>query len=71
MLNYLFIFSGQPEELLERRSSGPLGSLGNDRTNLAPQSMQWAIRPRPKGRPSTSNGGGFIYQIIDPAHQRR
>ena len=65
-----FSFGGQvggpPEELLERRSSGPLGGLGNDRANLAPQSMQWAIRPRTgKARNgATSSGtsnGGLIY----------
>ncbi len=57
------------EPLVPRGLSGSLGA-SNDRTNLAPQSMQWAIRPRPKGRPGASNGGGFIYQI-DPSSLRR
>ena len=64
-----FSFGGQvggpPEELLERRSSGPLGGLGQDRANLAPQSMQWAIRPRSKprsgGTSSATSNGGMIY----------
>ena len=64
-----FSFGGQvggpPEELLERRSSGPLGGLGQDRANLAPQSMQWAIRPRTKprsgGTSSATSNGGMIY----------
>ena len=67
-----FSFGGQvggpPEELLERRSSGPLGGLGNDRANLAPQSMQWAIRPRTgkasrtgTGTGSGTSNGGLIY----------
>jgi len=59
------------DDLLERRA------------NLAPQSMQWAIRSRNKGGrsgiagtvggssgvPATSGGGGFIY--IDPSSLRR
>ena len=71
-----FSFGGQvggpgPEELLERRSSGPLGGLGHDRANLAPQSMQWAIRPRTKTRTggTSSGNGGLIY--IEPAQLRR
>lgn len=69
---FSFGLGGPPEELLERRSSGPLGSLNADRANLAPQSMQWAIRPRTKGRTTGGNvtgNGGFIY--IDPASLRR
>ena len=68
------------EELLERRSSG-IGSHGgsNDRSNIAPAAMQWAIRSRSKaGRNAgvsgsvgggSSSGGGFIY--IDPQSLRR
>ena len=67
------------EELLERRSSG-IGSHGgsNDRANMAPAAMQWAIRSRNKaGRNAGVSGsvggsnssGGFIY--IDPQSLRR
>ena len=61
---------GPAEEILERRTTGVLGSL-QDRQNLAPTSMQWAVRPRPRGRPATGGGsnGGYIY--IDPASLRR
>ena len=50
------------DEQLERRSTG--ASQG-ERSNLAPQSMQWAIRSRSKPR----TGNGFIY--IDPSSIRR
>ncbi len=79
-------FSFAPDDQLERRQSSAAGLMnaaaaaGQERTNLAPQHMQWALRPRPKiGRASSaaaaaaaaaaSGGGGFIY--IDPTSLRR
>ena len=68
------------EELLERRSSG-IGTHGgsNDRSNMAPAAMQWAIRSRSKAGRNTgvsgsvgggsNSGAGFIY--IDPQSLRR
>ena len=61
-----FNFGG--EEQLERRvTTGNSGSAA-DRSNLAPQSMQWAVRVRTKTSNRASNGG-FIY--IDPSSLRR
>ena len=64
--------SGGAEEQLERRAGGAAtGAGGTDRSNLAPQAMQWAVRVRTKtnNRVAASGGGGgggggFIY--IDP-----
>uniref|UniRef100_A0A0K2U4A3 E3 ubiquitin-protein ligase UBR5 n=1 Tax=Lepeophtheirus salmonis TaxID=72036 RepID=A0A0K2U4A3_LEPSM len=58
------------DEQLERRTNG---TSQDERSNLTPLSMQWAIRSRPKGSRSSGNGsssgGGFIY--IDPSALRR
>jgi len=84
-------FAFAADDQLERRSVAPSGIINaaasgnNDRTNLAPQHMQWALRPRPKGRgiaptggsgaaavaaaAAANAGGGFIY--IDPTSLRR
>ena len=82
-------FSFAPDDQLERRQSSAAGLMnaaasagGQERANLAPQHMQWALRPRTKagGRSSSaaaaaaaaaaaSGGGGFIY--IDPTSLRR
>ena len=63
-----FGFGGGAEEQLERRAGGAASSQA-DRSNLAPQAMQWAVRVRTKtnSRVAASaggGGGGFIY--IDP-----
>eukprot|EP00095_Tigriopus_kingsejongensis_P009543 maker-scaffold114_size351134-snap-gene-1.12 protein:Tk09543 transcript:maker-scaffold114_size351134-snap-gene-1.12-mRNA-1 annotation:"e3 ubiquitin-protein ligase hyd" len=56
-----FTFS---EEQLERRATP---GTTQERSNLAPQSMQWALRSRSKS--SRTVNGGFIY--IDPNALRR
>ncbi|GAB0097413.1 E3 ubiquitin-protein ligase hyd [Sergentomyia squamirostris] len=57
------------EEQLERRTA----SSGNQRNNLAPQSMQWAIRNRDSNRSSgvrlTAGGSNLVF--IDPTALRR
>ena len=65
--------SGGAEEQLERRAGGAATNQ-TDRSNLAPQAMQWAVRVRTKtnNRVAASaggGGGGFIY--IDPSSLRR
>lgn len=59
-----FIFG---DEQLERRTS----NSGNQRNNLAPQSMQWAIRNRDATRSSVRLTGGSGLVFIDPAALRR
>merc|ERR1719481_1033989 len=57
------------EEQLERRPATTAAASTTERSNPAPQTMQWAVRTRTKpGRGGTS-GGGFIY--IDPTSLRR
>nr|CAD7423599.1 unnamed protein product [Timema monikensis] len=53
------------DEQLERRSTN---SGHGHRSNLAPQSMQWAIRNRETG---TRAGGGSSLVFIDPSSLRR
>lgn len=55
------------DEQLERRTT----SSGNQRNNLAPQSMQWAIRNRDANRSSVrlTSGSGLVF--IDPSALRR
>ena len=65
---------GGAEEQLERRAAATGSSGAGDRSNLAPQAMQWAVRARTKtnSRVAASaggGGGGFIY--IDPSSLRR
>lgn len=55
------------DEQLERRSA----TTGTQRTNLAPQSMQWAIRNRDTNRSSVRLTGGSSLVFIDPAALRR
>ncbi|XP_055677415.1 E3 ubiquitin-protein ligase hyd isoform X5 [Lutzomyia longipalpis] len=57
------------EEQLERRTT----SSGNQRNNLAPQSMQWAIRNRDSNRSSGVRlaAGGSNLVFIDPTALRR
>lgn len=55
------------DEQLERRTNA--GS--NQRNNLAPQSMQWAIRNRDTNRSSVRLTGGSSLVFIDPAALRR
>jgi E3 ubiquitin-protein ligase EDD1 len=84
-------FTFTADDQLERRSVAPSGVINaaaaghNDRASLAPQHMQWALRPRSKGRgiapaggsgaaaaaaaAAANAGGGFIY--IDPSSLRR
>uniref|UniRef100_A0A8D8R3Z7 E3 ubiquitin-protein ligase hyd n=1 Tax=Cacopsylla melanoneura TaxID=428564 RepID=A0A8D8R3Z7_9HEMI len=60
------------DEQLERRTTSS-GGLGN-RTNLAPQSMQWAIRNRDSTARSTGfrvSSGGSSLVFIDPSSLRR
>ncbi|KAL1449793.1 hypothetical protein WDU94_002267, partial [Cyamophila willieti] len=60
------------DEQLERRTTTS-GGLGN-RTNLAPQSMQWAIRNRDSTARSTGfrvSSGGSSLVFIDPSSLRR
>lgn len=59
-----FIFN---DEQLERRNT----SSGNQRSNLAPQSMQWAIRNRDATRSTVRLTGGSGLVFIDPAALRR
>lgn len=54
------------DEQLERRQT----SSGNQRTNLAPQSMQWAIRSRDTERVRLTTGGSNLV-FIDPNALRR
>merc|ERR1719481_2014148 len=57
------------EDQLERRPAATATATNTERSNPAPQNMQWAMRTRTKpGRGGTS-GGGFIY--IDPTSLRR
>lgn len=61
-------FSLADEQLERRQTSG-----GNQRTNLAPQSMQWAIRSRETTGPErvrlTTGGSNLVF--IDPNALRR
>lgn len=61
-------FSLGDEQLERRQTSG-----GNQRTNLAPQSMQWAIRSRDTTGPErvrlTTGGSNLVF--IDPNALRR
>lgn len=59
-----FIFA---DEQLERRNT----TSGNQRNNLAPQSMQWAIRNRDTARSSVRLTGSSGLVFIDPAALRR
>lgn len=52
------------DEQLERRATP---GTSQERSNLAPQSMQWALRSRSKN--SRTVNGGFIY--VDPSSLRR
>lgn len=55
------------DEQLERRTN----TGTNQRNNLAPQSMQWAIRSRDTNRSSVRLTGGSSLVFIDPAALRR
>lgn len=55
------------DEQLERRTT----ITGTQRSNLAPQSMQWAIRNRDTNRSSVRLTGGSSLVFIDPAALRR
>lgn len=55
------------DEQLERRTN----TGTNQRNNLAPQSMQWAIRSRDTSRSSVRLTGGSSLVFIDPAALRR
>lgn len=55
------------DEQLERRTT----TTGSQRNNLAPQSMQWAIRNRDSNRSSVRLTGGSSLVFIDPAALRR
>lgn len=55
------------EDQLERRTT----SGGSQRNNLAPQSMQWAIRSHDPNRSSVRLTGGTGLMFIDPAALRR
>lgn len=55
------------DEQLERRTT----SGGSQRNNLAPQSMQWAIRNRDSNRSSVRLTSGSSLVFIDPAALRR
>ena len=59
------------EDQLERRPAAAATATTAERTNPAPQTMQWAVRARTKpGRGGGGgSGGGFIY--IDPSSLRR
>lgn len=57
------------DEQLERRTTGTHG--GAQRNNLAPQSMQWAIRHRDTTRNSVRLTSGSSLVLIDPAALRR
>lgn len=57
------------DEQLERRTTGTQG--GAQRNNLAPQSMQWAIRHRDTNRSSVRLTSGSSVVMIDPAALRR
>lgn len=56
------------DEQLERRTSGTQGA---QRSNLAPQSMQWAIRHRDTNRTSVRLTSGSSLVLIDPSALRR
>lgn len=55
------------EDQLERRTA----SSGTPRNNLAPPSMQWAIRNRDANRSSVRLTGGSSLVFIDPSALRR
>ena len=55
------------DEQLERRTT----ATGTQRSNLAPQSMQWAIRNRDTNRSSVRLTGGSSLVFIDPSALRR
>lgn len=55
------------DEQLERRAT----SSGTPRNNLAPPSMQWAIRNRDTNRSSVRLTGGSSLVFIDPSALRR
>lgn len=55
------------DEQLERRTT----TTGTQRSNLAPQSMQWAIRSRDTNRSAVRLTGGSSLVFIDPAALRR
>ena len=59
------------EDQLERRPAATAAATTAERSNPAPQTMQWAVRTRSKpGRGGGGGGGGgFIY--IDPSSLRR
>ena len=61
------------EDQLERRSTVSTSATTAERSNPAPQTMQWAVRTRSKpgraGGSGSGGGGGFIY--IDPSSLRR
>lgn len=59
-----FIFN---DEQLERRNT----TSGNQRSNLAPQSMQWAIRSRDPARSTVRLTGSSGLVFIDPTALRR
>lgn len=56
------------DEQLERRTTG---TTGTQRSNLAPQSMQWAIRNRDTNRSSVRLPGNSSLVFIDPTALRR
>lgn len=58
------------DEQLERRTTTGMPG-GAQRSNLAPQSMQWAIRHRDTGRNSVRLTSGSSLVLIDPAALRR
>ena len=57
------------EDQLERRPAVTTAAATTERSNPAPQTMQWAVRTRTKPGRGASSGGGFIY--IDPSNLRR
>lgn len=57
-----------PEDQLERRN---VVTTGAQRNNLAPLSMQWAIRNRDSNRSSVRLPGGSSLVFIDPSAIRR
>lgn len=56
------------DEQLERRTTG---TTGTQRSNLAPQSMQWAIRNRDTNRSTVRLPGNSSLVFIDPTALRR
>ena len=60
------------EDQLERRSTVTASATTAERSNPAPQTMQWAVRTRSKpGRAGGGGGGGGGFIYIDPSSLRR